>query len=302
MLVFLAQHYALATCAWTLFPFAARFAVPLAAVLAISSWTCALIAHNALHCPLFDSRRTRGAFQIVLSCAYGFPVSEYLPGHNLSHHRHLEKQADVMRTTKARFVRLNALNLIYFAPRVVLDVFRQNRQYVAATARRAPAWYRQRVRESIACWGTKAVLLALDWKRALAFVVLPQLFAVYAITTVNLIQHDGCDEDHPVNHSRNFVGKIFNWFTFNSGFHGVHHDEPSLHWSLLPAAHRERYHGRVAPALEQRSLLRYLLRTYVLAARRRRFDGTPMARIVPRPDEDWIPRRDESASASAKAA
>jgi fatty acid desaturase len=294
VLVFLASHYALSSSVWAAAPFAPRFAVPLAVLLSVCSWLCAIIAHNTVHCPVFESRRANGVFQVFLSCAYGFPVSEYLPGHNLSHHRHLQKDADSMRTTKAPFVRLNVLNLCYFAPRIALDVFRQNRLYIAAVAKRTPKWHRQLLCEGVACWGTKAVLLALDWRRALAFVVIPQLFAVYGIITVNLFQHDGCDEDHPLNHSRNFVGKIFNWFTFNNGFHGVHHDQPGLHWSLLPAVHRERYHGRVAPELEQRSFLLYFFRNYVGSARRAHFDGRPMTAITVRRDETWIPRHMEA--------
>src|SRR5262249_20580661 len=149
-------------------------------------------------------------------------------------------------------------------------------RYVAAALQTNPSWYRQLVLEAIACWGSKALFLAVDWRRALLFVFLPHLWAVYGITTVNLLQHDGCDENHPANHSRNFVSRIFNWFTFNNGFHGAHHDDPGLHWSLLPDAHRARLHGRVAPALEQRSLLAYLVRTYVLTARRTQYDGRPV--------------------------
>src|SRR5580700_603965 len=199
MLVWLALHYCASACAWILVPFEARFAVPLALWLAISSWVCALIAHNALHCPIFKSRPLRNAFQVVLTCGYGFPVSEYLPGHNLSHHRHLQTRADLMRTAKAPFLRLNALNLLYFFPRVALDVFRQNRAYIAAMATRAPAWRRQLFREALAGWGLKLILLVLDWRRALAFVVLPNIFAVYRVTTINLFQHDGCDETDPLN-------------------------------------------------------------------------------------------------------
>jgi fatty acid desaturase len=288
MLGTVAGTYALGWVAWTRVPFEARYAVPLAALLSTAAWLCAVIAHNALHHPVFRARRANDLFQIALTCAYGFPVSEYVPGHNLSHHRHAQKGADLMRTTKTPFVRLNALNLLYFFPRVAIDVLVQNHRYVAAMATKLPAWHRQLVFEAVACWGMRAALLALDWRRALAFVVLPHLWALYAITTVNLFQHDGCDEDHPLNHSRNFTGRLFNWLTFNNGFHGAHHAEPTLHWSHLPAAHAQRFHGRVDPALEQPSLFVWLVRTYLLSPRRRRYDGTPIAAIVALPDQDWM--------------
>jgi fatty acid desaturase len=195
-----------------------------------------------------------------------------------------------MRTSKAPFVRVPVLNLLYFFPRISVSVVAQNLRYVGAMRKRWPSWYRQLLLETIVCWGSKALLFAIDWRKALAFVLLPHLWALYGITTTNFVQHDGCDEDHPFNHSRNFVGRVFNWFTFNNGFHGVHHDQPSLHWSLLPAAHYERFHGRVAPSLEQRSLLAYLFRTFVFPARRERYDGTPVRSILALPDEDWVAR------------
>ena len=281
------SSFALVIAAWFFVPLEARFVVPALVLLASSAWLCAIIAHNALHAPVFFSRRANGLFQVAVTCLYGFPVSEYVPGHNLSHHRHLQKRADSMRTTKTPFVRLNALNLLYFFPRVAFDVMLQNRRYIASMSKKAPGWYRQLVTEAVACWGIKAVLLMVDWRRALLFVVLPHLWALYGITTVNLLQHDGCDEDHPVNHSRNFVGSWFNWFAFNNGFHGVHHESPSLHWSLLPAAHRERFHGRVAPELEQRSLFEYMVRTYLMTGQRKRYDGTPIVNVEHLPDEDW---------------
>jgi fatty acid desaturase len=256
-----------------------------------------------MHLPIFESRRANSAFQLLLTCAYGFPVSEFLPGHNLSHHRHVQKPADLMRTSKAPFVRFNVLNLVYFFPRVAMDILTQNYRYVRVMKRRDPSWSRQLLLEALACWGSKAVLLAVDWRRALAFVLVPHLWALWGITTTNFLQHDGCDEDDPVNHSRNFVGKAFNWITFNNGFHGAHHDRPALHWSLLPAAHAERFHGRVNPELEQKSLLAYLLRTFVLSPRRVRHDGTPARAVCTTRDGIWIPdelapRKDEPRSAA----
>ena len=87
--------------------------------------------------------------------------------------------------------------------------------------------------------GVKVALLFIDWRKALLFVLIPHVFAVWGITAVNFVQHDGCDEDHPYNHSRNFVGEWFNWLTFNNGYHGMHHVQPGLHWTA-PAARARR--------------------------------------------------------------
>ena len=66
----------------------------------ISSWICAIIAPNTVHCPVFKKRWMNKVFQVWLSLSYGFPVSEYVPGHNLSHHKFTQEREDVMRTSK----------------------------------------------------------------------------------------------------------------------------------------------------------------------------------------------------------
>jgi fatty acid desaturase len=133
----------------------------------------------------------------------------------------------------------------------------------------------------------KIGLLLLSWKKALLFVFVPHLYAVWGIVEVNYLWHDGCDEDHPYNHSRNFVGKVFNFFTLNNGYHGIHHLHPGLHWSLAADAHAKELHPFVHPALEQRSLLVYLFRTFVWRGTRVRYTGEPIDPVDP-PDEPFM--------------
>jgi len=293
-LAFVAFYYALVVTAWLYLPWNRYFVAPVVVFTCVVSWICAVITHNTLHTPVFTSRTANKFFQIALTCAYGFPVSEYVPGHNLSHHRFTQKPADLMRTSKVRH-EWNVLNLLAFFPRVAADIFGENYRYVGIMKARIPRWYRQLIVEMVFCWGTKAVLLVLDWRKALCFIIVPHLYAVWGITTVNYLQHDGCDEDHPYNHSRNFVGRLFNWFTFNNGFHGIHHEHPGLHWSLCPAAHYAELHEGIAPALEQRSLAVYVFRTFVFPGRRLGYDGGPVVLPEATPDEEWIPANIEDA-------
>ena len=257
--------------------------------LAVTSWICAVITHNTIHTPVFRSRPLNKAFQVALTCAYGFPVSEYVPGHNLSHHKHTQKNADLMRTSKVRSS-FQLLNAVTFFPRVAFDILFENYRYVGMMKKTMPRWYRQLMIEMVFGWGTKLILFAIDWRKALLLVFVPHLFAVWGITSVNFVQHDGCDEDHPYNHSRNFVGKIFNWITFNNGYHGIHHEHPGLHWSLAPAAHEKELHPHIHPALEQKSLFIYLVRTFLWPGKRVRYDGGPVVLPPAARDEEWIPK------------
>ena len=287
-LAFVGIYYLLLAGQWTLVPTSSGAAVPLVMLTCVVSFLCAVITHNTLHSPVFTERWANKAFQVALSCAYGFPVSEYVPGHNLSHHKHTQKRADLMRTSKAPF-RQNVLNVFYFFPRVALDIFFQNYRYVSVMKEKMPRWHRQLLVEMAFVWGSKLALLLIDWRKALFVVLVPHLFAVWGITSVNFVQHDGCDEDHPYNHSRNFTGRAFNWLTFNNGFHTIHHEQPGLHWSLSAQAHYQRIHGRIHPALEQKSLAVYLFRTFLYPGQRLRYDGKPVVLPPEGPDQEWIP-------------
>ena len=37
-----------------------------------------------------------------------------------------------------------------------------------------------------------------------------------------------------MNHARNFTGPLLNFLALNNGYHGMHHEEPGMRWSLLP--------------------------------------------------------------------
>ncbi|MGZ6069616.1 MAG: fatty acid desaturase family protein [Myxococcaceae bacterium] len=290
----LSTYAALVVVAWTIAPTGVA-GIAAIAVLGYSSWLCAVVAHNTVHTPLFYRRWMNSAFQVWVSLSYGFPISDYIPGHNLSHHRFLQAREDVMRTTKVRF-RWNLLNALAFPFAVTPAILRTNARY--AKMKGSATWRRQRFLEVAIVWGLKLVLVAIDWRKTLAFVLLPQLIGNLGIVGINFLWHDGCDADHPINHSRNFTGRLLNYVALNNGYHGMHHEEPLLHWSLLPEAHERLLRPGVHPALEQPSLLRYAWRTFVYPGRRERYDGSPMVFPEVDTDLDWVDPERSSAVAT----
>lgn len=257
------------------------------------SFFCAVATHNTVHSPVFRSRRANRIFQAFLTLTYGHPVSAFVPGHNLSHHKHTQTDRDVMRTTKVRF-RWHLLNGLFFMLSVAPAIMKGESRYFAAMKTRMPAWFRQLRIEQAALWGVYAVLLYLDWKKFLVFVFIPHKYAAWGIISMNMLQHDGCDEEDKYNHSRNFVGKLVNWFTFNNGFHTIHHEHPGLHWSLLPEAHAKDVAPYIHPALDQKSLAGYIFRTFIWPGKRLRYDGTPLVLPPRAPDREWVPKPEET--------
>jgi len=294
-LAFVAIYFGLVAVQWVYAPAELYLAIPLLVLTCWFSFFGAVATHNTVHCPVFRQRWLNRVFQVVLTLTYGHPVSAYVPGHNLSHHKHTQSRRDVMRTSKARF-RWHLLNGLLFMSCVSKDVLFADMRYFKAMYRRNPPWFRQMMLEATIFLGSMGLLLALDWKKFLLYVLIPHQYAAWGIITMNLLQHDGCDEESEWNHSRNFVGKLVNWWTYNNGYHTIHHMEPGLHWSLLPEAHKARVAPYIHPNLDQKSLLAYLFRTFGWPGKRLRYDGAPINPPEEGPDEEWIPSPKETPS------
>lgn len=296
---FMAVYFGLVAFTWVLpqadFLHGGSFAVaiPLFIATCFFSFFCAVATHNTVHSPVFEKRTHNRIFQVFLTLTYGHPVSAFVPGHNLSHHKHTQTRRDVMRTSKVRF-RWHLLNGLLFLLMVAPSIMKGEGQYFKAMKHRLPAWYRQYQVEFWVLHGLYLALLILDWQKFLFFVFIPHKYAAWGIVTMNMLQHDGADEEHEWNHSRNFVGKLVNWFTFNNGYHTIHHMHPGMHWSLLPAAHAREVAPHIHPNLDQPSLAGYIVTTFVWPGRRVNYDGTPFVLRPEGPDEDWIPKPDET--------
>ncbi len=292
-LAFVATYFGLVATGYLLRPTNPWCVALLVVATCFFSFFGAVITHNTVHAPVFRSRALNRAFQVVLTCTYGHPVSSFVPGHNLSHHRYTQSRRDVMRTSKVRF-RWHLLNLLLFMARMAPDIMRADTRYAAAMRTRKPAWFRQMLLELGALYAMLGGLLFLDWRCFLLYVFVPHRYAGFGIITMNLLQHDGCDAASEFDHSRNFVGGLVNFFTFNNGYHTIHHFEPGLHWSRLPEAHARRVAPFMHPALAVPSLLAYLVRTFVWPGRRVAFDGSTFVLPDEGPDEEWIPTPEET--------
>jgi fatty acid desaturase len=290
-IAFIAGYFALLALVWTYQP-TGWMNIAAVAVLCYASFTCAVITHNTIHTPIFTVRPLNRLMQFALSLAYGHPVSAYVPGHNLSHHMHTQTARDVMRTTKLRF-RWNLLNQLLFLPMVAGSISRADWQYTTTMYKHRPAWFAQWLAEWAVLAAVGITLLVLDWQSFLLYFALPHAYAAWGIVGINYAQHDGCDETHPYNHSRNFVSPWLNWWLFNNGYHGIHHLQPNLHWSLLPEAHGRLFQPHVHPNLDQASMFLYFWRTHIWPGKRLDYLGNPVLLPALEDDAPWVPHPDE---------
>ena len=233
-------------------------------VLMYLSFAGATIAHNSMHVRVFSSRAAEAAWRCAVSLVYGHPVNTFVSGHNKSHHAHMETAADPMHTTQMRY-RWPLLNLLLFHPTVAPRVLVYDIRYLVHEWREGTAYAYETALQLLVVAASYAFLLHADPWRCAVLWWAPHLFAQWAIVTMNILQHRGCKPDSDVDFARNFTGRALNYLTFNNGFHTIHHLRPATHWSEYPALHAARVAPRIQPHLDQRSMLAYIAREYVLA-------------------------------------
>lgn len=252
---------------------------PLPFVLAcLLSFLNAVVIHNHLHRGVFHSHALNMLWRLVLSFGALYPASANVPSHNLVHHHFGDDgQPDWADPGRVRF-RWNLLNLLHF-PNIAGPTTFAGVDWWAKTTRQK-GFVRQYTAELAFAFGLTAAAMVYDFWGALLFIALPQLYGARSILRINLIQHDATDMASEWNHSRNFVGRAFNWIMCNNGYHTIHHNRAGLHWSELAEAHRREVAPRIDPRLDEPSMVLYLLRTYVFKARRPRAEGLREAALA----------------------
>ncbi len=230
------------------------------------SFLNAVVIHNHMHQGVFKSKPLNLLFRRVLSFGALYPATVNIPSHNLVHH-HFEDdgQPDWAAPEHVEF-RWNLLNLLHFPNVAGPNTFSGVQRWVAIQGREDVK--RQYLYDNAFAFGVTGVLMVFDFWTTLFFIVLPQLYGARSILRINIIQHDACDTSSEWNHSRNFVGRAFNWIMCNNGYHTIHHNRAGLHWSVLHEWHAREVKPRITPSLDEPSMVLYLVRTYLFHAAR----------------------------------
>lgn len=280
-------YFIVASLSYLYFPSKWYFILPIIALNAWLSFTCAVIIHNTVHVPIFTKKRWNKVFQIILSFTYGHSVSAYVSGHNFSHHKYTQSAKDSIRTSKMRF-KWNFLNQLLFFFVVAPAVVKDENAFAKLMYKEKPKWFWQYALEMALVVSTKIALIILNPMAGICVLLIPHLYAVWGILGTNYWQHDGCDENHPYNHSRNFTSKFLNYIAFNNGFHGAHHEKPNLHWSLLPAYHEKNIVPHLHTNLNRTSLFDYLWETLIYPGKRVDYLGNEIKVPPKSTDESWV--------------
>lgn len=222
------------------------------------AFICCIAAHNQMHAGIFHGKRWNRLFQLVLMFGSGQPPTGIITAHNERHHREQESPRDFVRSSLVGF-RWNWLNLLVFPFASIAEMYRCKPNDLRHWKTSRPRLYRTAILERLTFYTVMVVLAVLDFRATVTFLMLPWLLAQLLLVGINLLQHQDCDHESEINHSRNVTGRLTNWLLLNNGYHTAHHLRPALHWSLLPEFHRLHVKPRINPALDHRSLLGLLV-------------------------------------------
>lgn len=222
----------------------------------------AVITHNHNHINIWTNKVLNILTDWWLTVFYGLPIFVWIPTHNRNHHRYNNKEEDVTRTY--RHTEDNDLPALLLYP--TISGKNQMKEgiipYMKDLKGKNPQQYRENWMQIAALLAWVIVFFVWNWKKALLFVLIPQQVSQISVIVFNYVQHVHADEESEWNHSRNFMW--VNLFLFNNGYHTVHHQRASMHWSETPAAHEKIVHN-IAPHLIERSFWGYLGKTYILS-------------------------------------
>jgi fatty acid desaturase len=236
----------------------------------IAGFCVATMVHNAMHCDVFSNQLVEFVWRIFLAGTFGFPVEAYKPTHNMNHHVFTQRVEDHLHTTQMTH-KWHFLNLIMFFPTVYPGIATLENQYLAKECQTMSFSLFSFLVQVIAAHGFTLFLLFCDWRRGLICWFLPNILGVDAIITMNMLQHDGCEtvelgkhkgNEMSIDCARNFVGPVINWITCNNGYHTIHHMYSNMHWTQYPEMHEKIVVPRIDPSLNERCIVRYLIKTF----------------------------------------
>lgn len=233
--------------------------------LIVSSLFCfnvCIINHNHVHTAIFNHSKLNSLFGILLTLAKGHTSAGVILAHNYNHHIHNGNKNDWIRPQLAG-EGPGVLRLLKFIIKSIITMTRGKRRAANNILSKHVIQQLHLERKILLLY--IVILLYVDLTSFLIFVAIPWIMGIILLIGVNLLQHDQCSPDTQYNHSRNFTGKMSNWFFFNNGFHTAHHREPGLHWSQLPALHKKEITAHIDKKLEKNSIVSFLIKHYLIA-------------------------------------
>lgn len=232
----------------------------------LTTYNIIVVSHLFTHVPWFVSGRLNAVASLLNSIAIGQSTQAYHLTHVRNHHRFNNDPVGADGTTRdtsstyrggtdgehvplPRYILLGALASFADRGRELLMCRRlwrvgSGEKNLLALAHSREAKRRVELRQLQADRAAHCLALVgfalISWQWTL-LVYLPAFFAALTLVNVqNYYRHYGADPRNRTTDSVSYYGRLYNFLTFNDGFHQEHHLSPASHWSMLPAVRERR--------------------------------------------------------------
>ncbi|EON12630.1 fatty acid desaturase [Pandoraea sp. SD6-2] len=225
-----------------LFAHELRTAIAWAALLLLPQIAVSTAVHNQSHVGMFSSGWRNRVLELVMWLETGMYAAKFRLHHSRGHHLHYtEPERDPSRWIDAGGRRMSRLAYIahYFF------TYNYHVLRIGRTCKRL----RQRCLGQVAA--SYVVLIGLllhDPRNALIFFVAPIVLVWLNFIHMTYDDHIDLYSRDPFKASHTKANIWLNLAFFNNGYHLAHHVRPGLHWSRLPAFHRQIEHQIDVPA------------------------------------------------------
>lgn len=245
---------------------------PLYFIFLLFSISICSINHNHSHIPIWKSNALNKVTDYWIIVFQGHPLFLFHPAHNINHHTYCNTKIDYNHTWKYK----NRNDFIGFLTHPIISAFTLAQiipEYLSYLFSNNKLKFLDAIFQYLFLISYLSIALLSDAIKTIIIIIIPQLVSLFYLLASNYLQHAHTNEKCQYNNSRNFTGYM-NKVLFNSGFHTAHHLWPQIHWSQLPKAHENIKH-KIHPKLNEKSLIGYMLNTYILAIFIKRYKSKP---------------------------
>lgn len=258
IVIFLANH-------WDLFSWKGKLCAYACMVFMIT-YNIIIVSHLFTHTPWFVSKYLNRLVSMLNTVNIGQSVTIYYLKHIKNHHKHNNDQKDINGKTKDlsstfqngknnqheslfRYAFLGAVSTLWSTLSEL--VFSTGRlwkigknettlsQLFSKTPKKREEEVNQLQLDRIILFSSFVLFLNISWSWVLCCLIPALYFSFLLVNIQNYYEHYGANPLDSKANSASYYGKIYNFLTFNDGYHQEHHLRYGQHWTTMPAVRRE---------------------------------------------------------------
>lgn len=216
------------------------WATPLIAALLIGPMVvlCSCVAainHHHQHLNTFYSPVLNRAYELALALQAGIGPYGWVLHHNLGHHLHYLNQPPHAKPDESHWTRKDGSTMGRFE--YSLHLFLHHQFDIYQVGKRHPRIWRSYLLMKIPLYTIIAIGLIIDPVMFVLAFLAPAMLTLFHTCWATYEHHAG---HHATDHHDASVNRehwLYNFMTCNLGLHTAHHQQPGVHWSLLPELH-----------------------------------------------------------------